>query len=493
MIIHRLEVVNLTVSQDGLALRRVSQDNGLASIEALVGDPNQSDTHTYDWSLTDLALVDSDTDILNNIFVLDPTSVSVGVYLIVVTVADSSGLTSTGVIAISIEATAPVLSVLDDSDNDGIDDLTEGLVDSDGDGISDYLDAVPQSNLAPANESDQSVNLLETETGLTIVQGATAFYAGGTDVAVTLAELETFHQMAGGIQTEDSYINVGGIYDFTISGLPLAGGVASVVIPLSEPIPNEPLYRKYMSDLGWKDFVIDERNLVKSATGADGVCPSLNDTSYVDRLVPGSWCVQLTLEDGGPNDADHQANGTIVDPSGLATVYPTVAPELSPMPSLAVTEGEDITADLTQYVTDSDSQMSDLQFSIINASQIAADFGVSIGLDGTGFNVRADNQLYVQTEVGFTGNVTITIQVKDETGNLSNQVSVDLTIEAIDTGTTDTGTTDTGTTDTGTTDTGTTDTSGSGGGSIDHVLFLLLLFLGLYSMWPTLYRANCRR
>ena len=32
------------------------------------------------------------------------------------------------------------------------------------------------------------------------------------------------------------------------------------------------------------------------------------------------WCVQLTIEDGGPNDADGVANQEIVDPGGVATV-----------------------------------------------------------------------------------------------------------------------------------------------------------------------------
>jgi len=32
----------------------------------------------------------------------------------------------------------------------------------------------------------------------------------------------------------------------------------------------------------------------------------------------GHGCIQLTVEDGGPNDADAEANGSFQDPSGLA-------------------------------------------------------------------------------------------------------------------------------------------------------------------------------
>ena len=32
-------------------------------------------------------------------------------------------------------------------------------------------------------------------------------------------------------------------------------------------------------------------------------------------------CLELLIEDGGPNDMDGVANGTVVDPSGIATLY----------------------------------------------------------------------------------------------------------------------------------------------------------------------------
>ncbi|MFK8017910.1 MAG: choice-of-anchor U domain-containing protein [Gammaproteobacteria bacterium] len=38
------------------------------------------------------------------------------------------------------------------------------------------------------------------------------------------------------------------------------------------------------------------------------------------------WCVQLTIEDGGPNDTDGEANGTIVDPGGVGRIADTPAP-----------------------------------------------------------------------------------------------------------------------------------------------------------------------
>ena len=42
----------------------------------------------------------------------------------------------------------------------------------------------------------------------------------------------------------------------------------------------------------------------------------------MDGLTEGDSCLQLTLEDGGPNDADGEVNGVFKDPSGVAEEAP---------------------------------------------------------------------------------------------------------------------------------------------------------------------------
>jgi hypothetical protein len=72
-----------------------------------------------------------------------------------------------------------------------------------------------------------------------------------------------------------------------------------------------------VSDLGWQDFEIDTFNAVASAPGALHTCPQPGHSSYRTGLNEGDRCVQLTLEDGGLNDADMERNYRIVDPSGI--------------------------------------------------------------------------------------------------------------------------------------------------------------------------------
>jgi hypothetical protein len=118
------------------------------------------------------------------------------------------------------------------------------------------------------------------------------------------------------------YAYPGGLFDFAITGLPVAGQSVKVVLAQLAPIPTNPVYRKLMSG-GWQEFVADTSNSVASAAGAEGYCPPPGDAAYQSGLTAGDWCVELTIEDGGANDFDGRANKRIVDPGGVAAILAT--------------------------------------------------------------------------------------------------------------------------------------------------------------------------
>ena len=66
--------------------------------------------------------------------------------------------------------------------------------------------------------------------------------------------------------------------------------------------------------------MLDESNRVESAPGSNGSCPAPGDTAYRPGLQEGHYCVQLSIQDGGPNDADGLLNGVIRDPGGVGVV-----------------------------------------------------------------------------------------------------------------------------------------------------------------------------
>ncbi len=112
------------------------------------------------------------------------------------------------------------------------------------------------------------------------------------------------------------------IVDFEIAGLTTPGQSASIVIPQDNPIPENPVYRKYMPQAGWVTFTEDDNNSLASTRKVEGVCPAAEATAYVAGLTAGDDCVRLTIEDGGPNDADQQANTIIKDPGGVSAALP---------------------------------------------------------------------------------------------------------------------------------------------------------------------------
>jgi hypothetical protein len=192
--------------------------------------------------------------------------------------------------------------------------------DSDGDGIPDYLDAqdgtAGAGNLIP----DQTVNmasshLLESNPGTTLIRGQSATSAGRFGALVTDDDIEQFGGSGGTapLNGGDSLEHATGVYDFEVHGL-VPGATANIVIPLQTGIPKNAVYRKFDPASGWKDFVTDSKNKIYSAVGAQGACPEPGSNLYSSGLNYLDNCIELVIEDGGPNDSDGAVNGAVADP-----------------------------------------------------------------------------------------------------------------------------------------------------------------------------------
>jgi hypothetical protein len=133
---------------------------------------------------------------------------------------------------------------------------------------------------------------------------------------------------AAGIPPDTGYTNVGGYFDFIVTGLP--GTTVNVVLSLTTTLPNNAVYRKW-TGVGWVPFVADGTNLIASAARVAGACPAPGDAAYNHNngLVIGDDCIQLTLQDGGPYDWDTTTAGTVYDPGGVATAQAAGGIELA--------------------------------------------------------------------------------------------------------------------------------------------------------------------
>ena len=291
-------VVSLSATQATIKTRTITLGAGIVSVSSDAADPNTGDTLTYDWSATDNTLFDIDGDTTDGVFTFDPSVLSQGTYVLRLTVDD--GLASAeSELTLNIFSDAPPASIIADTDNDGIPDV---------------LDSGDKTNILPSRTGLFTSGLLEIEAGLVFGLGDIAFTTGKGQASVTMADISNT-----GIPADSGFAFVSGLFDFDIEGLGAAGQSIDIVLPQQQAIPSNAIYRKLMTN-NWQEFVVDANNAIASAPGTPGFCPPPGDALYQPGLTQGYFCVQLTIEDGGANDADGAANNRISDPSGVAVV-----------------------------------------------------------------------------------------------------------------------------------------------------------------------------
>lgn len=142
---------------------------------------------------------------------------------------------------------------------------------------------------------------------------------------------------AKGIPADSGFIECAdGCFDFKVTGLTV-GGSTTVVLPLPKPIPANAVYRKFVAG-NWVSFSTQIPNQIASAPlNSSGFCPAPGDVAYRSGLNTGDRCLELRMNDGGPNDTDLHANGVVTDPgsvsvSGTATPPPSSG-GITPLPN----------------------------------------------------------------------------------------------------------------------------------------------------------------
>ena len=399
-------VLTLAVTQGGNTGRIVAADAGAVTVTASYSDLNAGDTHTFEWAAAVSEMPGAVID--GAVATFDPSTLGDTVASAGASVTDSGiGSLSTAASAtIKILAAAPVLGDTD-SDGDGVTDADEGFGDSDNDGIPDYQDNIAESYLAPVGDSGQVV---QSSVGTSIVLGDTAFADGNNEVGIDEEDVGT---------ADADYSYLGGLVDFEVSGAQ-AGASYNVVIPLGAAVPANAVLRKFIdANVGWQAFVENATNAISSATAASGTCPESGSASYTAGLAVGATCIQLLIEDGGPNDADGAADGTVTDPSGIATLY-FGPPSGDSTISISVTEikaGGSETADITVTAVDADGR--NLEGMTITATASLADSTIGSFTDA---GAGVYNATLTPGKEG--GDLTITATISDGTDSTSITSSV---------------------------------------------------------------------
>ncbi|WP_240036198.1 Ig-like domain-containing protein [Pseudoalteromonas sp. A757] len=386
--------LSAVVQQNGEERSLITASNEEVTIEAVVTDPNPNDIVNVSWQ-PDTALVNTSNDPF--IFAFNPANIPSGIYKVRVTAEDNatpSLSTSRNVFIEVVESLAPLSG--EDSDGDLIPDDQEGYADEDEDGIPDFMDAITDCNVVQEQALESSQFLVEGDPGVCLRKGATVPQNNTGGLQLLESELPS----------DPNANNAGGLFDFIATGLPQPGDVYSIVLPQRKPIPLNAVYRKLIGG-EWRDFVVGEGNELLSTQGEPGFCPPPGSNEWSAGLSDGDWCVQLRIVDGGPNDDDGIANGSIVDPGGIAVPISNNAQPVANADSVTIVSGQTIIIDVLENDTDSDNDT----LTITGAS---VDFGV-VSIE--------NNQLNYTPPAAFIGNATIQYSVTDGQGGSSNSTA----------------------------------------------------------------------
>ncbi len=344
-------LIDFSINQDSIQSRIISTLSGNVSITAEITTPYPEEQVSYDWSATDNAIVPSNGTQQNSLE-FAPDGLTPGIYKARLTVIDSHNLKSSKEIAFAIINTENPGSGEEGIDYD-YDGLFEGAGDNDKDGLPDFsdLNKLPNNyifnlhNPNPLDPSNPSLSfhlapegdtvglsievpyfpehqkvpyMIQVQPGLHLNRGELNLLFDQHYQISSLVPRDLIELADPLFSPEDNYndaqINSGlahSISNFTINNLPYAGYTASFVFPLPEPINETPLsFRVLLPSSGWQTF--DEiSDSIASATRNGHICPPPNSTAYQAGLNSGADCLLFNVKDGGTNDSDEQANGSI--------------------------------------------------------------------------------------------------------------------------------------------------------------------------------------
>ncbi|MDP5214510.1 Ig-like domain-containing protein [Pseudoalteromonas tunicata] len=384
--------IDFKVTQANQQRNLIVNNNDIVNIDSHVTDLNPFDIVTLRWQANSTEIINTSEQ--GDVFTFNPENLLPGIYSIELIATDNadSPLTSKKTIYLEVTTELAVLTQRD-SDGDLIPDNLEGFKDSDQDGVPDYLDAISECNVMQEQALQANSYLVESEPGICMRKGSTI--ANSKTGGIELLSNELPADMAAD--------NLGGIFDFILEGLPKPGGSYRLVLPQINAIPANATYRKLINNQ-WTDFVIDEFNSIHSTAGEPGYCPTPGDSEWQEGLIEGAWCVQLTIQDGGKNDADGIVNGTIVDPSGVAVYHSDNKQPIASPDKIEINWNSNVMIDVLANDTDENDDP-------LILSAASADFGqVTI----------VDNWLYYQAAKDFYGTATIQYSISDSNGGTSS-------------------------------------------------------------------------
>ena len=398
-------VFNISYLQNDKRIAVVARDEGPVLIIGEIYYPSGHVDLDFNWTVSHPYTAQSDLELIINPQDLTDDIIEVEGEV------EVAGYPSTLVKAkshIKIKDELPVLEAGKDSDHDGIPDSVEGHTDADNDGIPDYLDSMKACELIQEDIDfhPETGFILESTPGTCLRLGTLSIKSDTFSTAVPETKADFIQDDAA----EESFGETK-IFNFVVEK---SADISEIVIPLEKPIDSTSRYRKYnYTTQTWFDFVEDSENLLKSYAGEPGFCPPPGSPLYEDGLTVGHFCIELTIEEGGPNDVDGLRNGQIDDP-GYVT-YNSADPLMAQSANFEMFFDESMVIDICAYInkpctnislqsiSQGPFEINDLgngQIEIVNPDEFVGDnqLGVTVIVDG-----QVTRMSYNLNVLGFDG------------------------------------------------------------------------------------------
>jgi hypothetical protein len=300
---------SLAASQDGTAVTVALQGGGMVTLTTTPADGND---YTYDWSGSDLDLgIHTATGAAADIELL-PRDGSYRVRVLV-TERASPYRSATMEMALRIASSVP----------DAYTDFYGVAYD-----IQPHRLPICPGGVFRAETCSASATAvyLEVTEGYNVTLGRVSepasWSANEFGLGVETGDILDENGLPALYPDDQHYRHIGYLVDFEVHGLEYPGQSIPVVVPLpaGDTVPPAAVWRKYHPTLGWRNFTVNEANVLHSASRTtSGACPWPGSHLWGEPgLQVGDACVRLIIEDGGPNDQDERADGSIRDPGTVA-------------------------------------------------------------------------------------------------------------------------------------------------------------------------------
>lgn len=301
-------VVYLRAIQGGEPVVSVQPGAGPVTVEVLIDNPDSALVTHYSWQQTpgNILALASEANPVSETIVVDPTTLLRG------SVLDFRAQISRGALLSTARMILPVIVGAAQSES----------IDSDGDGVLDSFEGRLEASVDPAVANvlqtvrgNDQLFLMQAREGITLRLGASARAGRVNQSVIQIADI-LMGPSGTATPTAPAGAELIALFDFEAATLPSAGASVDIVLPLDRVLPAAARYLKYHTSIGWQPFVEDGLNTLSSAPVLTvlGQCPDVAAEIWSAGLTEGHACVRLSIEDGGPNDADR-----LLDEGGIAT------------------------------------------------------------------------------------------------------------------------------------------------------------------------------